>query len=331
MYECNYSREPVDFRLLGLKILKKIWWIPLAAIIGAAVIFGAYFFGKVVVNGRSYQVTNIYYIDFAEDSSGAQYDWVNQYTWCELSDMDIFINPVYESLGGTVAKEDLIKYTDCTIEADGRYLYFRTSTPDPELSKKVALAYEKALINYTDAHKEFNSIVKESGGDAIENTNLRIGAVCLIGAIVGLVLLVLIWTLIDINDTSIYIPATLEWRYHVTCLGAPSMPEYEETSEDVLYQVEKVAVVKLEESSSSPAVYAEEGITVDYFENPINEKGTFEKLKEYDKVLVAVKYGAHNGKRLERLIEACKRLDINIAGTILCDEDEKLIKRYYKF
>lgn len=331
MYECNYSREPVDFRLLGLKMLKKIWWIPLAALIGAVVIFGAYFFVKVVVNGRSFRVTNIYYIDFAEDSSGAQYDWVNQYTWCELADMDVFIDPVFEAINGSVSKEELIKYTDCTIEADGRYLYFRTATPDAVLSKNIADAYEKALIAYTDAHKEFKNIVKESGGEAIENTNIRVGAVSLIGAIVGLVLLVFIWTLVDINDTSIYVPATLEWRYHITCLGAPSMEEYEETSENVLYQAEKVAVVKLEEDSSSPAVYAEEGIVVDYFENPVNNKGIFEKLKDYDKVLIAVKYGAHNGKRLERLFEACKRLDINIAGTILCDEDEKLIKRYYRF
>ena len=139
MWECNYSKEPVNYRLLWLKLLKKIWMIPASMVAGAIVVFGIYFLYKTVITGRTYQVENIYYIDFAEDSGGTQYTWVNQYTWSELADMDVFINGIYEDLGGSVSKEDLQKYSDCTVEADGRYLYMRITTHDPELSKKQRL------------------------------------------------------------------------------------------------------------------------------------------------------------------------------------------------
>ncbi len=40
MWETKYAREPIDYRLFFLMLLKKIWVFPLAAIIGALFVGG---------------------------------------------------------------------------------------------------------------------------------------------------------------------------------------------------------------------------------------------------------------------------------------------------
>ena len=54
-----------------------------------------------------------------------------------------------------------------------------------------------------------------------------------------------------------------------------------------------------------------------------------EKLKDAECVVVAVKAGAHNGKRLERTLEELGRINAHVAAFVLVDEDAKLIKKYY--
>ena len=326
MWECNYSKEPVNYRLLFLKILKKIWLIPLSAVVGAIAVFSVYFLYKTVITGRTYLVENKYYIDFAEDSAGNQYDWVNQYTWSELADMNVFIDGIYEDLNGEVSRDDLRAYSDCTIEADGRYLYMRITTHDPELSKKVAASYEKTLFAFCDAHKEFKEIRCEHAGEVRENSNIRVLEVSILGAIFGLLICFLVFVVRECMDTSVYIPATLEYRYHIPALGCESMEEYDENCRHFL-EGRKTAVVFVDEKSDVKLPHAAESVL---FDNPCVAPGGLKNIASCDKVVVAVKAGAHNGKKLERVIEELSRLEIKTDAFLLLNEDAKLIKRYYR-
>lgn len=327
MYECNYAREPLDFRLLWCQILKKIWLIPASIVAGAVIVCSLYYLYKTVVTGRTYQVENIYYIDFAEDSSGAQYDWVNQYTWSTLADMDVFIDGIYDELGGTVSKEDLREYSDCTVESDGRYLYMRITTPSPVLSERVAAAYEKTLFAFCDAHKEFNAITKEHSGEATENSNIRVTEVSIVGACLGLLIVLVVWLISDINDTSIYIPSTIEKRYHINTLTCKSMPEYYDNVKRTIDTGSKVAVVYVDSNHEEVTF---EGVNTVSFENVCIEKGHMDEIKELGKCVIALKAGGHNGKMFERVLEELGRYDVSILTVMLTNEDTKLIKRYYK-
>lgn len=327
MYQCAYSREPVNFRLLALRILKKFWVIPAFIIGGAAIVLGIYFFYKTVITGRTYQVQNIYYIDFAEDSSGAQYTWVNQYTWSELSDMNVFIDGIYEDLGGAVSKEELRAASDCTVEADGRYLYMRITTKDPVLSQKVANSYEKTLFAFCDEHKEFNNIVCEHHGEVKEHSNIRVKEVCIIGAVMGLILLLAIALVRDVTDTSVYIPATVEYRYHIPTLGAPSMEEFATNVDHFLKGKKRIAVINLDQGEKGAEYVGENAVDL---LNPIFDSKVYDQISDFDAVVVSIKAGAHNGKQFERLIEELSRLDVNIDAVMLTKEDTKLIKRYYR-
>lgn len=321
MFECSYSREPVDFRLLTLRILKKVWLIPISILGGAGVLLGFYLLYKTVLTGRTYQVENIYYIDFNEDSSGKQYDWVNQYTWSTLADMDVFIEGIYEDLDGSVSKEAIKAASDCTVESDGRYLYLRVTTHDPELSLKISASYEKTLFAFCEAHKEFNSITKEHAGEARENSNIRIKEISILGGVLGFAVLCIIALLLDVCDTSIYIPSTLEKRYHIKTLGAPSMPEFKENVACLIKG--KTGVIGVDAGKEDmPHISDTEAFIEDY----CNTKA----IKECDSVVVMVKAGNHNGKRLERVLEQLLRNDICVTALLLVKEDEALIRRYYK-
>ncbi|MBR5355780.1 MAG: hypothetical protein IK121_02545 [Lachnospiraceae bacterium] len=326
MWECNYSREPINYRLLWLRLIKKWWRVPVSIIAGALIVFGVYFFYKTVITGRTYLVENKYYINFAEDSSGKQYDWVNQYTWSELADMNVFIDGIYEDLSGSVSKDDLRKASDCTIEADGRYLYMRITTNSPELSQRIADSYEKTLFAFCESHKEFKEITCEHKGEVKENSNIRVVEMLIVGAVCGLLVLCVFWLIKEINDTSIYIPATLEYRYHIPTLGAKSMEEYEENSRHFL-EGKKTALIFVDEETDIELPFAKE---VKAFKNPCLNPEGLKDISEYDAKVLAVKAGNHNGKQIERVIEELTRLEIKVDAFVLTDEDEKLIKKYYK-
>ena len=326
MWECNYSREPINYRLLWLRILKKIWMIPASIVAGAVIVFGVYFFYKTVIAGRTYQVENKYYINFAEDSSGKQYDWVNQYTWSELADMNVFIDGIYDDLGGSVSKDVLRASSDCTIEADGRYLYMRITTNSPELSLKIADSYEKTLFAFCDAHKEFKEITCEHKGEVRENSNIRVAEMLIVGAVLGLGILLVVMLIKEINDTSIYIPATLEYRYHIPTLGAVCMEEYEENARHFL-EGKKTALIFVDEEKDMSLPFAKE---TKAFKNPCLNPEGLKELGGFDARVLAVKAGNHNGKQIERVIEELSRLEIKVDAFVLTDEDESLIGKYYR-
>ena len=56
----------------------------------------------------------------------------------------------------------------------------------------------------------------------------------------------------------------------------------------------------------------------------------FDALRECDKLVLLVRAGAKNGKKIERAVEQIRRQDLEIGGAFLFDEDKKLIKQYYR-
>ncbi len=326
MFECNYSREPVDFKLLWLRMLRKIWLIPVSIIAGAALVCGFYLCVKLAIMGRSYTVENIYYIDFAEDSSGKQYDWVNQYTWSSLADMNVFIDEIYADLSGEVSKEVIRNSSDCTVEADGRYLYMRVTTKSEELSMKISGSYEKALFSFCKEHKEFKNIVCEHKGEVFDSSNLRITELSIVGAVVGLFVYILIFSLAVMSDTAVYIPSTLEKRYHIVTLGCQSMPEFNDNCSCLLKDAEKVALVYVDKEQEKISI---PGKNVEVFENPCVKEGLMEGIRACSGAVVFVKAGVNNGKMTERVLEQLSRHEVKVLALALVGEDLDYIKRYY--
>lgn len=330
MWECDYSREPLNYRLMILRLLQKIWVLPVAFLVGALVIGGGYYFGKMVVgNGRTYQAQTMYYIDFAEDGNGSEYQFLNQYTWGEVIHTDTIMEETRAYLGGAYSIDELKTMITATIESDVRYLYTRCVTKDPALSLQVSEALEQAVISFGVNQKEFQEIrVVEKATAAPDNSNIRTLNALLLGGVIGLFVALFAGICLEIVNTAIYLPTTLEKRYHIPSLGAPSMVEFEGNCNTMLDSTKPVVCMSGDQSfvlKESPKALA----GVKLIENVIKSPKGIEDLKE-TQVVVYVKAGAQNGKQLERTLEQLARNDIEVVATMLVEENEWLVKAYYR-
>lgn len=98
----------------------------------------------------------------------------------------------------------------------------------------------------------------------------------------------------------------------------------------------KLAGGRISETDScvKPGEESENQIEISAKECGENEKRTevltnecFEALKN-KKLLLVVKAGAHNGKRIEKLLDFCRKCGLDIAAALLWEADEKLIRAY---
>lgn len=329
MWEFSFSREPVDYRLFWLKLIKKIWILPVSALIGLILIGSGYYMSRLCFgNGRTYQVESMYYIDFVLDSAG-DYTFVNQYTWGEILKTDFFMDRLCEGLKGEAGKEEIEASLYAGVESDVRYLYTRYTCRDRELCTKAARILEDAVSAYGEAQKEFNSITLIRSDDVAKDvSNIRLGTAACLGAVIGLFAACVVLLIVETVDSSVYIPATLEKRYHVPALGAASMAEYEANCKVILSGFSKVYMVPAD--GDTDLTGKELYVNHIALKNPIAEPSEIEKLKDAECVVVAVKAGAHNGKMVERTLEELGRINAHVAAFVLVNEDVKLIKRYYK-
>ena len=366
MWETRYAREPIDYRLFFLKLLKKIWIFPLAAVIGAVVVGGVYClvnFG--IKDGYKYRARTIYYVTYADDASGNEYDYYNYFTWQEVIHSDYFTEGLSKAMGGSLSKDEIIANTLATVESDVRYLYTKSTAGSVDEAIRLEKEVEKLMLAFPDGKKEFESIVivDEPGEDDTEDVSLIfVKRAVIFGAVIGLIAAVIISIFYACVDTSVYLPSTLEKRYGIPALGALSMKEFEANVREFLGDKKKVAVIKADTTPEKiKQVYSgEEGdVSLDIrsmkklishngedslidalsgdFEKVVfedifsdkTEENVYSKIKECDAAVIIAKAGAHNGKKIERIIEQLARQEIKPAAFALAGEDEWLIRSYY--
>lgn len=334
MWECEYSREPVDYRLLWLRLLRKIWLIPVAVLAGVVLVGACHYYARTAARGgRTYQAESIFYIDFAEDARGEEYDYYNYFTWGEVIHTDFFMDYVYEKMAGELSEDEILSYITATIDSDVRYLYVRCSTHSPELSLRLASVMEEIVPKFAEIRKEIQTIdIAKVGDNVRDSSKLRIGNACFLGGGLGLGISTL-WILIMlIVDTAVYIPSTIEKRYHIICLGAPFMPEFGPNWKYVLKESVSIAKVFVDEDFQDEeyTIPGDKSRKIISCRNPVEHPEEMDKIRECEKVLLVLKAGCRNNKTFERLIEQLGRQDIKVTAVILADADEKLLSAYYR-
>lgn len=344
MWECNFAKEPMDYKLFWLRFVKKIWIVLASLVTGACVVGIPYYLVNITFGeGPEYKITSEYYLDYAEDGSGATYEYFNYYTWSEIVDTDEFLAILKDVLPDEMFVNDntLREYTDATVESDTRYLTTTVSTEHPNKTEKVARAMEEAIILFAENQKELSSarVITAPGEAIISYPDVRCGRAIILGAVIGMFIGLLYVSVSIICDSSIYLPSTLERRYGLKAMGCES---FGETKNNICYECENAKNVSFiwedvkNISESESLMTFIQDVLPDTCEIKKNEKDVlaedfeFGKLRNTDKVFLMVKAGEHNGKKIERIIEQIKRQDIVISGAFLYKEDKKLVYHYYK-
>ena len=334
MWECECGREPLDYRLIWLRFLRKLWILPIAVLLGTMLVGAIYYYSRTAARGgRTYQSESVFYIDFAENSQGEEYDYYNYFTWGEVIHTDFFLDYVYEEMKREYSLEELASYITASVDSDVRYLYMRCNTHSPELSVKLASVMETIVPQFAEIRDEFESIeIVKKGDTAKDSSKIRLGNACFLGACLGLAAAVLSILAVLVLDTGVYLPSTIEKRYHVVCLGAPFLPEFAPNWQLYLKDALKAALVRVDESDSSewllPSSMTKPEIII--CQNPVEHPGELEKIRNCDKTILCLMAGRKNHETFTRLLEQLSRQGIQVTAAILISGDEKLISSYYR-
>ena len=337
MWECEYGREPLDYRLIWLRFLRKLWILPIAVLAGTVLVGAVYYYSRTAARGgRTYQAESIFYIDFAENSQGDEYDYYNYFTWGDVIHTDFFLDYVYEEMKGEYSHEELASYITATVVSDVRYLYVHCNTHFPELSVKLASAMETIVPQFSEIRDEIETIeVVKKGDDAKDSSKIRLGNACFLGACLGLAAAVLCILTYLILDTGVYLPSTIEKRYHVVCLGAPFLPEFAPNWRLYLKDALKVALVRVDEGEplEEPSIDGVSSMAkpeIIICENPVEHSEELEKIRNCDRTVLCLRAGCKNHEAFTRLLEQLSRQGIQVTAAILVSADEKLISTYYR-
>lgn len=267
--------------------------------------------------------------------------------------------PDVEKAAG-ITKQELRGYLYATMLSDTRIVTTTVTTNDPELTMKIEKALLQAMEDFGREQKEIAGvrILQEPAEASLVIADVRTFRACMLGAVIFVLVTVFYLLIYFVLDEGLYIPAAFERRYGVPMLGTIHSGELlilaeklfsvgEGLCEPVLVTTDdKVKLGQVREALAELGIKAavnedlnemvcklhcgpseKDGRMSRGKESDILTKARFEALKN-KKLLLVVKAGAHNGKRIEKLLDFCKKCDLDAAAALLWEADERLIRAY---
>lgn len=237
------NEEMLNLRSFYIRLCKKIWIIPVAAVVGALISFIIYFLATTVFGtGTTYESEATLYIDFAYDEeTGTQVDYYNAYTWNTLIATDEIIDTTMNNLtemgigelegsattGGSidagVTRAQVIADTNADIPSDVRVMVLTITDADSNLAYAIAQATSASLVKYGESNDAFESIKVLSCNESIASvyTDRTLVAV-IFGAVLGIITCILLMMLMSLLNDAAYVPEDIEKKYHLPVIGVLS-------------------------------------------------------------------------------------------------------------
>ena len=357
----SYDDEIVNIRAFYLKLLQKIWIIPLALVAGA-VLGGLIYYLTNVVYGpaRKYESTSTLYIDFAYDENkGTEVDYYNAFTWNILLATDDIADLVVLGLqdagytDADISREEAIACLNADIPSDVRVMLLSAENTDPALCKALMDAANKALVAYGQSNKAFEQIKILGVKDVkVQVKADRLKTAAILGGVVAFVLVILGLLMLEAMDDAVYIPEDVEKRYRLQVLGVMTAKGKEEPTfcrNEILsvfksYAAEpkKVAVFSVDDKETDQA--AKEGVerlseilgsmaekkNIEFvpLTIPGSDQKTSETLEAIDGAILMVAHGKRNGAMTEHMISILKKLGCPVDGIVITNADDRFLKRY---
>lgn len=349
MREVCYGKEPFDLRLTVLRMMRQLHIIAIVTLFGTLLLGGGYYVKNVLLRRDTlYAAESIYRVEYAvEEERDVSIVYINQMSWNTYMKTQNFIDAVQRhlerlnrenSLQFTVSDEELREMITAVLASDLRVPSTTVITESPEKSVRVALAVEAAMTGeFPQGVREVQSISVIDSGDTAEEVipDVRPARAVALSAVLSCFFAVILLLLKETGDDSIWLPASLWKRYGLKTAGTL---ESRELAENLAYffggkqknilcvvqeNVDSVGVLKmLEEKTGKLTGWSA-------VPSPAAQPEVCRELRKAEGILLAVKAGAHTGKKLERTIEFLEQQDCKVTAVILLGADEKLIREYY--
>ncbi|SFC17447.1 YveK family protein [Butyrivibrio sp. YAB3001] len=365
----GHMDETLNLRSFYLRLIKRIWILPLAAVLGALIAALIYFVATVAFGpGREYSAESKLYINFAYDEKkGSKVDYYNAFTWNTLVSTDDILEFTIANLekdgitvfdvemgettdGLSISRDELVKSINADIPSDVRVMVLTARNSNKELADAIINASSKAIENYGAINEAFDSIKILSCDKAkliVYSDRSKVAAG--FGAIALLILTVLALLLKEALNDAIYVPEDIEKRYGISALGVTFNGKVEENNS--LFKNELRAA--LEESTNGEMKIAlistdsvdsdkESGLDAEEIKKnggdklqllPMSVPGkvldNYRKIGVCDGVIVCVPYGINNGTMTEHVLGQLKKHNCPVIGMVLTRADYKFMVRYY--
>ena len=156
----------LNLRSFYLRLIRKIWIIPVSAIIGALLAGGLYTLVTVTYGPqKSYATESKLYIKFAYDEkAGTQVDFYNAFTWNLLVSSDDILPETMNCLEKAgvskeeISEQEVIDSVTAEIPSDVRLLLITVKNNSKDHTDLITNAIDESLEKYGISNEAFDSI-----------------------------------------------------------------------------------------------------------------------------------------------------------------------------
>ena len=338
------KNEKVVERGIYLRVLNKLFIVPLCMAVCAVLFFGAYSLYIRLAHHRTFEQVSKLYIEFAGSHADNVRDYYNGATWTDLlTAHPQLIGGIRDGLGGMEEEEAKALVRRCVraeILSDIRLMTLTVDAEEEELAARLTEAVAGSLVRFGEGSDKFVSIELLSTDPVREIViNDRSRNAMLLGAFLGFVFAAAFLWFYEAVRLAVYTPEEAEQMYGVPCAGlipaegtgADRMEKELETlrgnlQAEPLLKEGDTAVVSVPDLQTAEAVCAKLGPGF-FAADPCDRTA----MAECGRILVAVRSGKNEGAAVSRLISELK---IREAGrkilTVLDSADCRFIDRYYR-
>ena len=328
----QYPKEPFNFKLFVVQMLKKWQKFVLCMVIGSVLFGGIYYMYKVAyAPAREYQATATYYIEYATDPKlNEPYSYFNEYTLNSWLTTDAFVDTLSLPADAVWTKEALTKAVTLTVPSDVRVIQLTVNTKDAKTTKELLDAYDKALVAFAQRQKEISEIVvQDMSEEAVQiKADIRTQRAFVLGGVLGLFFGGLYIVMKYLLDDGIYEPQMLAKRHGLKVLGTNVSEELKANVSYALKDMQKVAVTSIGDTPELPLV--QEKLQAFVLDTEIVAVPAMvqcpeqaEVLRTYDGVILTVMYETDKSRAIDRAIAYYEAQDLKVVGAILWDMKEK--------
>ena len=359
MPECHYEKEPLDLRLILLRVWKQKWLIAAVTLLGTLIFGGGYYLKNIVIPPTQYAAMSLYQVEYKMDPiSHLEYTYINSDTWRRWMSTQEFLDILYGNLEGTdearIDRETMKSYLSAELLTDLRMPDTIVTTPDPQLSLRLAAAVEESMVDFAGIQQGIESIsVVDPAVDTVVSNDARPLNACILSAGVSFLLILALVLLVEISADSIWLPATISKRFGVKVLGTAEAKTLGENVRYLLQGKDRVGVLAVEENTDIAGVVrllkAAEGKIVEVEAVEAKNAGSAaaphrqwiplpsvelcpevcETIRSLDGLVLSVNAGRGQSKRLEEMLAYLKTQDCAVDAVFLAEADESLIRQYY--
>lgn len=332
--------EKVVERGIYLRVLKRLYILPVSMVLCAALVFGAYHLWIRVAHQRTYEQVSKLYIEFAGSHDDNVRDYYNGATWTDLlTAHPVLLSGIRDRLGGMEEEETKALVRRCVraeILSDIRLMTLTVDAEEEELAAGLTEAVTGSLVHFGEESDKFLSIELLSEDPVREVViNDRSRNAALLGAFLGLIAAAAYLWFREAVRLAVYTPEEAEAMYGVPCAGL--IPAEGTAAERTAKEVKKL-LENLRTEEGSTAVVSLRGMqTAEVVCRKLGKGFTaadaadITALDGNGRILIAAESGKDEGAAVSRLIS---ELQLRAAGreilTVINGADCRLADRYYR-